>query len=266
MRVALIGRTEIMYNLIETLLSHGHEIALISTSKEAKEYKRSAKDFELKAKELGIPFLYAPKISTQENVEFIKKLGYIDIALSMNHTSIVGWDIIHLFKHGVLNVHSGDLPRYRGNAVQAWAIINGECKIGLCVHKMEGGSLDSGDIIVREYKEIDINTKVTECLEWVEDRIPFMFLESLKLLEQDEHYILQKQSQNPKDALRCYPRKPEDGRIDWKASNESILRLINASNRPYAGAFCFYGQTKVIIWDAELYSDDECAGIKRGLL
>ncbi len=35
-------------------------------------------------------------------------------------------------------------------------------KIGLCVHKMQGGSLDSGDIIVREYLPININTKVTD--------------------------------------------------------------------------------------------------------
>ena len=38
--------------------------------------------------------------------------------------------------------------RYRGNACQAWAILNGE-KISLCIHKMIGGELDSGDIITR---------------------------------------------------------------------------------------------------------------------
>ncbi len=130
-------------------------------------------------------------------------------------------------------------------------------KIGLCVHKMQGGSLDSGDIIVREYLSININTKVTEGWEWITQRASPMFLEALRLLEQDKDYVLQKQSTNPKDILRCYPRKPEDGRIDWSASNESILRLINASNYPYAGAFCFYKDKKLIIWEAELYSDNE---------
>ncbi|WP_104722760.1 methionyl-tRNA formyltransferase [Helicobacter mesocricetorum] len=257
MRVALIGRTEIMYDLVEVLRANNHQIGLISTSKEAPEYTKTAKDFEKLAQALNIPYLYAPRISTPENVDFIKSLKSMDIAISVNHTSIVEDCIIDLFPYGVLNIHGGDLPRYRGNACQAWAIINAESKIGLCVHKMQGGSLDSGDIIVREYLPIDIHTKVTQCWEWIEQRAPYMFLEALRLLEQDKDYVLQKQSTNPKDILRCYPRKPEDGRIDWNASNESVLRLINASNHPYAGAFCFYKEKKLIIWDAELYLDSE---------
>ena len=34
---------------------------------------------------------------------------------------------IDLFPLGIL-IHGGDLPKYRGNACQAWAIINGEEK------------------------------------------------------------------------------------------------------------------------------------------
>ncbi len=60
------------------------------------------------------------------------------------------------------------------------------------------------------------------------------------------------QSKDPTDALRCYPRRPEDGRIAWQQSAEQVLRLINASNRPYAGAFCELEGERVIIWDAEL--------------
>ena len=255
--IALIGRTEIMYDLIDILLDKGYHIVLISTSKAAPEYLRTERDFELKANEIGARFLYAPKISTAENIAFIKQCGHIDIAISVNHTSIVQQEVIDLFPLGILNIHGGDLPRYRGNACQAWAIINGENRIGLCVHKMESGSLDSGDIIVREYMNININTKVTECWNWIVERTPFMFLEALRLLEHDKDFVLQKQSKNIQDVLRCYPRNPSDGRICWSENRETILRLINASNKPYAGAFCFFKNTKLIIWDAELYNDDE---------
>ena len=57
--------------------------------------------------------------------------------------------------------------------------------------------------------------------------------------------------------MRCYPRIPEDGKINWNKSNIEILRLINASNKPYGGAYCFYEDKKLIIWDAELFEDDE---------
>ena len=44
----------------------------------------------------------------------------------MNYTGIIPQSIIDLFNHGILNIHPGDLPRYRGNACLAWAIINAE--------------------------------------------------------------------------------------------------------------------------------------------
>ncbi|GAB1465742.1 hypothetical protein MASR2M54_12420 [Aliarcobacter cryaerophilus] len=51
-----------------------------------------------------------------------------EIAVSLNYSSIISQNVIDLFPLGVLNAHGGDLPRYRGNACQAWAIINGEEK------------------------------------------------------------------------------------------------------------------------------------------
>jgi methionyl-tRNA formyltransferase len=43
-------------------------------------------------------------------------------------------------------------------------------------------------------------------------------------------------------------RTPEDGRIAWAASAESIHALIRASTRPHPGAFTFWKDRKLIIW------------------
>ena len=151
-----------------------------------------------------------------------------------------------------MNAHGGDLPRYRGNACQAWAILNGEERIGLCIHKMIGGELDSGDIIARDYLPIDHRTKVTEAWKWLEIRVPELMLQAVDRLSKNSGFILERQSRDLKDALRCYPRRPEDGRIDWSKSAMDVLRLINACNKPYAGAFCYSEGEKIIIWDAQL--------------
>lgn len=123
-----------MYELVNVLRENGHTIGLISTSKEAPEHTKTARDFEELAKKLNIPYLYlyAPRISTQEKVAFIKNLESMDIAISVNHTSIVEDCIIDLFSYGILNIHGGDLPRYRGNTCQAWAIINAEKNRFMC--------------------------------------------------------------------------------------------------------------------------------------
>jgi methionyl-tRNA formyltransferase len=122
---------------------------------------------------------------------------------------------------------------------------------------MIGGELDNGDIVARDYFPLTINTKITQVWEWMEDRIPSLFTESLNALATDPSFTIESQSKDPKNALRCYPRRPEDGLIDWSVSAIDVLRLINASNKPYSGAFCDCKGEKLIIWDAELVDDQE---------
>lgn len=254
MRISIIGRTELLYDTALRLHAAGHQIVCILTAKEAPEYTRTAADFRALADTWQIPFAQGGRIS--EHADFLRA-AQADIAVSMNYTGVVPQPVIDLFPLGVLNSHGGDLPRYRGNACQAWAILNGEERIGLCIHKMIGGELDSGDIIARDYLAIDQTTKVTRVWEWMSLRTPELMLEAVQILDANPDYVLEQQSKDPKQALRCYPRKPEDGRIDWSKPAIDVLRLINASNKPYAGAFCDFEGEKMIIWDAELVADDE---------
>lgn len=254
MKIAIIGRTEILYETALFLKESGHEIVYILTSEEAVEYNRTATDFKMLAESLSVPFAQGSDIT-----KFSDELSESnpDIGISMNYTGILPQSVIDIFPFGVLNSHGGDLPRYRGNACQAWAIINGEERIGLCIHKMIGGELDSGDIITRDYLPINHSTKVTKVWEWMSCRIPQLMLEATEKLETDPSYFLELQSKSPQDSLRCYPRKPEDGRITWNESAINVLRLINASSKPFAGAFCGFEDRVMIIWDAELVMDDE---------
>ena len=254
MRVGIIGRTEILYQIALKVNEAGFQLAFILTSKEAPEYKTTAEDFRLLAQKLNVHFAQSSRIS--DLTEFLEE-NLADIALSMNYTGILSKEIIDLFPYGVLNAHGGDLPRYRGNACQAWAILNGEHRIAMCIHKMIGGELDSGDIIAREYFEIDSQTKITQVWEWMFLVTPSLMMNALSNLAIDSKYVLEVQSKSASDALRCYPRRPDDGRIEWREAAINVLRLVNASNRPYAGAFCYYEDKKLVIWDAVLNNDGE---------
>ncbi len=259
MRIAIIGRTETLYETAELLQKQGHSIALIITSKEAPEYTKTSDDFQHLANSWGIPFIRTPKI--EETIETIKNLPLIDIGVSLNYSGVIPESVISLFPLGILNAHGGDLPRYRGNACQAWAIINGEEKIGLCVHRMIGGELDSGNIIARDYYPVTTSTKITEVYQWMDAQIPALFSDAVTHLSQDSNFVIECQSKDPKQALRCYPRQPEDGQINWNKSAIEILRLINASNKPFGGAFCDFEGEKLIIWDAKLAADENFLAI-----
>lgn len=257
MRVAIIGRSELMYDTALLIAKLGYTIPLVITSKESPEYKITSKDFEKFALTHNAVFINTAKINSPQVIEALNDLENIDIAVSINYSGVISQNIINKFRLGILNAHGGDLPRYRGNACQAWAIINGESKIGLCIHKMVGGELDSGDIVNRDYYSVCEKTKIRQVYDWMNYRIPELVIESLSKLEIDYNYILEKQSKNPKLALRCYPRTPDDGKIDWHKNNIDIIRLINASGEPFSGAFSSYNGKKIIIWDAEIYEDEE---------
>ncbi|WP_305982456.1 methionyl-tRNA formyltransferase [Roseivirga thermotolerans] len=257
MKIGLIGRTSLLLETGKQLNAVGFEIAFIITSKEAPEYSVTSNDFKKFASDVGCPFLHDPAISREKVLDLMQG-AEVPLVISINYSGVISKDVTELFPLGILNAHGGDLPRYRGNACQAWAILNGEKRIGLCIHRMVGGELDSGAILARKYYPIDINTRIGEVYEWFEKDIPSLFLEVAEKLKSNPTYILETQSKESSDVMRCYPRIPEDGRIDWSQSAEQILRLINASSEPYSGAFTFDQKgRKVTIWRALLFEDNE---------
>ena len=88
-----------------------------------------------------------------------------------------------------------------GNACQAQAIINGEDKIGLCVHKMIGIRLDNGDIISRTYIKIERETSIGDVYKKFEKLIPKMLIDSINKLDSNPNFILEKQSTDPEEII-----------------------------------------------------------------
>ena len=256
MNIAIIGRTKALFDTALVLYKKGYKIKLVITAKAATEYKKTSNDFENLALKIGAEYIYSPHINKEGIVQKLKQYN-LDIGISVNYPNVISQEVIDQFRLGILNAHAGDLPKYRGNACLAWAILNAEDCIGLCIHKMIGGELDSGDIIAREYFNLTIDTKITKVHNWTTERVPVLFGKALALLQENPNYVLKVQSKDPFKSLRCYPRKPEDGKINWNVNAIEILRLINACNKPYYGAFSDFEGEEVKIWDAELIEKDE---------
>lgn len=254
LKVAIIGRTQWLYETVRHLVKKEYSIPLIATAPAAPEYTKKEDDFEKLASDIGTEFYFTKSLN---NLESLKKNEGLDIAVSMNWPTIIQQKHIDYFRLGILNAHMGDLPRYRGNASPNWAIINGEKEITISIHLMEAGKLDCGRVIVQEKMSISENTYIGDVYVWAEQILPDLFIKALMLLERDPDYTLKYADPRSSDSLRCYPRIAEDGRINWKDSAEKIHRLIHASSEPFGGAFCKYGGKKFIIWKANIYKDDE---------
>lgn len=78
-----------------------------------------------------------------------------DLILSIRFGKILQQPIIDIPKFGVINLHSGRLPDYQGVMATFWAMLNGECEIGTCLHFIVDKKIDSGDIINQTEIAID---------------------------------------------------------------------------------------------------------------
>ena len=248
MKFVSIGRHENLYFSVQRLIDKGHELKGIVTDTAPPEYKIQMQDFLNFAKIKKLPILIS-----SDNLEishFLGELGKLDIGVSVNHRKIINKEVIDNFRLGILNLHGGDLPRYRGNACQAWAIINGERRIGACIHKMMPDALDSGPIIARAYLEIDEKTKIQDVFDWFEIKSPYLFENAIEKLALNSDYEIPHNLSTHLRSHRCYERRPEDAKIEWKEDAKKIIRLINASGSPYPGAYTFLGDLKVFVIDA----------------
>ncbi|MBF0623663.1 MAG: formyl transferase [Magnetococcales bacterium] len=249
MRIAILGRTHHLLATARRLAAAGFTIPLVGTCRAAPEYRAGEEEFARLAGQLGAVFFNDSRINSPDIVALMAGTG-CDLAVSMNWLTLLKTAAIEVFPQGVLNVHGGDLPRYRGNACQSWAILNGEPRIGLCVHRMVPDALDAGDILARDFFSLAGGKDLEAVYDWFEEAIPRLCLQAVGQLADGTARPLCQQ-EDPRPPLRCYPRRPEDGRIDWQQPRERIHRLIRASTRPLAGAYCWLERdTRVTIWKA----------------
>lgn len=255
MRVAVLGRTEMLAETVRRLVAAGHEVPLIGTCKASDTSAASEKDFEDLAAGIGADYFCTAAINATAQLDRLRR-ATCDLAVSMNWLTLIGAEARAAFPLGIFNAHPGDLPRFRGNACPNWAILMDEPAVGLCVHQM-GDELDAGAVALRDHFPLTQQVDVEDVYAWLRRRVPEMFVELVDAAASGR-LQLQPQPTDPARSLRCYPRRPEDSRISWSASATDVLRLVRASTRPMQGAFTYLeGSTRVTIWKAAVFPSPE---------
>jgi methionyl-tRNA formyltransferase len=252
MKIAILGRTRWLIDAADACAAAGHTIVAVATARSEAFYKCGADDFAALAKRRGADYLGEVSLA-HPNARARLAIAGADIALSINWPTIVGAEVINLFPHGIVNAHCGDLPRYRGNACPNWAILNGDPNIGLCAHKMAPAALDAGPILLKDYLPVSSSTYIGDVYAWLEGRVPRLLAAAIDGLASGA-VVPVPQPSDQSLALRCYPRRAEDGRIDWRLGVQAIHRLVRASSRPFDGAFtCLEDGRQAKIWRASPY-------------
>lgn len=249
MRIAVLGRTHWLIAVADQCLKEGHSIVVVATATAAPEYTAREHDFERLADRAGAQFHLNPDINGED---FVGRLAEAkaEIGVSINWPMLIRERTCRGLPYGILNAHAGDLPRYRGNACPNWAIINGEAHIGVCIHAMDPSSIDAGPVYARSRMALHAGTYIADVYRWLDEILPCLFREALKNAANPD-FVPEDQATSGITPLRCHPRRPEDGLIDWDRPATAVARLVRASSRPFAGAFTYLeGVDKVTIWRA----------------
>ena len=189
------------------------------------------------------------KITDVNNLENVNKLASYgsDIFVVAGYPVILKQQVLNLPKFGVINLHGGPLPGYRGGSPLNWQIINDEKEIGVSLIFMNEG-IDTGDILGQRYFDLeeldDIHT--------VHEKANKCFVELLSnVLRELEDNTLKPISQNHSKAHYWVQRNNQDSFVDWRSvSARQAYNMIRALKPPYPSAFTYANNQKLFLKEA----------------
>jgi methionyl-tRNA formyltransferase len=97
---------------------------------------------KVRASELGLPVVQPIKLRTGDFGAWVRAQS-VDVALVVAYGRILPKDVLEGPRLGCVNVHASLLPKYRGAAPIAWAVVHGENESGVTLMKLDEG-MDTG--------------------------------------------------------------------------------------------------------------------------
>ncbi|MDA9902318.1 formyltransferase family protein [Gammaproteobacteria bacterium] len=99
----------------------------------------------------------APKELNDINGRGIEALASTepDLVVSIRYGVILQQEAINIPRFGVLNLHSGDLPKYRGVMASFRALLAGDSELKATLHYIDDNGIDSGTIIRKSTLTVD---------------------------------------------------------------------------------------------------------------
>jgi methionyl-tRNA formyltransferase len=176
------------------------------------------------AEHFGIPLLQPERIRSGPSVEEILGLG-ADVLVVAAYGQILSRALLDGHRFGGVNVHASLLPRWRGAAPIARAILAGDPSTGVCIMRMEAG-LDTGPVYATREVPIDAEASAAGLTETLAIAGAEELVAVLAALERGTAVA----SPQLEDGVTYAARLTrEDGLLDWSARTaEEVDRMVRA--------------------------------------
>ena len=108
------------------------------------------------AQQLGVPITTVTDVNQGSGFESMKAFQP-DLMVSIRFGSILRPTAIKVPMFGVLNLHSGLLPEYRGVMATFWSMLHQQSRYGYSIHDIIDEGIDTGPVIDYEILPLDLN-------------------------------------------------------------------------------------------------------------
>ena len=229
MRVIFFGTSEFAVPCLEQLGAAGHDVVQCVTQPDRPQGRGLAPEpspVKRAAIRLGL------SVAQPERLEDGQFEGFdADVGVAVAYGQLIPGEFLGLPRHGVLGVHPSLLPKYRGAAPVAWAILNGETVTGVTIFRLTK-RLDAGQILSRQVTPIapgEIADVLTQRLAQVGAE------ELVRALTALADGRARFEPQDESQASLAPKLTKAQGLIAWDQPAEAIERLVRAT-QPWPGA------------------------------
>ncbi len=228
MRIVFMGTPEFSVPPLKALLdADGLEVVGVFTQPDrpkGRGNKVVPGPVKILAESAGVP-VFQPEKIRKTGVDDLRALRP-DLCVTAAFGQILSKEILAIPRLGNINVHASLLPRHRGSAPIAHAIMAGDIKAGVTTMMMDEG-IDTGDMLLSAETEIG----PTETCGELTERLSIIGADLLiRTIREMQDGNLKPVPQDERRMTYDPMLKKEMGFPDFTASAESIRGLINGLN------------------------------------
>ena len=222
-----MGTPEFAVEPLKELIRNGYEIAGVFTQPDrpkGRGKKPAPSPVKIAAEEAGIP-VFQPERIRKNGAEDLKNLKP-DLCVTAAFGQILSQEILDIPPLGNINVHASLLPKHRGAAPIAYAIMNGDRKAGVTTMFMDAG-IDTGDMLLQESTDIGESETCGELTERL-SRIGADLL--VRTIRQMEAGTLTRVPQKHEEMTYDPMLEKQMGIIDFSLDSDLVRGRINGLN------------------------------------
>jgi methionyl-tRNA formyltransferase len=201
----------------------------------------------------GLPVLQPPRLRDPAWVAPLRAFD-AEVAVVIAFGQILPRVVLDIPARGSINVHASLLPRYRGAAPIAWAIIRGERESGITTFQMDEG-MDTGPMLLRQAVAIGPEETAGELAARLAEVGAEVLLETLDRLP-----ALTPVPQDPGAATLAPRLRKEDGALDWTRPAAELAARIRGVN-PWPGAVTATPAGRLLVWRARAVAGQGDPGV-----